>query len=99
MRISMAVRSARTKMIAATIRAEMLRRGWKAKDLGERIGVSADHITNVICGAVRSATAERLIEAELGRPLWSSQVEFSARQREGAEASAAASKQHEQGDK
>jgi hypothetical protein len=79
----MAVRSARTTLIAREIRGELLRRDWTAKDLGQRIGASADHVTNVICGAVHSKEAERRIEQELGRAFWASEEEFSARAAKG----------------
>ena len=75
----------------------MVRRQLTSKALGERIGVSADHVSNVICGSVRSAEAERRIEQELGRAFWSEDEEFPARQRDGAGPQSAAGEQRKQG--
>lgn len=77
----MAYRTIRARAIAAGIRMEFLRRGLKSADVGLRLGVSGDHVSNVVSGSSRSRTLRVQIEDFLGTAFWSSREDFLARQR------------------
>jgi hypothetical protein len=77
----MAYRTVRTKAIAAAIRMEFLRRGLKSADVGLQLGVSGDHVSNVVSGSSRSRALRVQLEGLLGKAFWSSRADFLARQR------------------
>lgn len=68
------------KEAGAKVRIELLRRGWKVRDLANKISLASDTVTNVLCGK-RHLSARIAIEDVLEMPFWSTPEEFAARQR------------------
>ena len=60
---------------------QLLRRGLKPADVGLALGVSGDHVSNVVSGSLRSHSLQQQLEDYLGMPFWSSVEDFRRRHR------------------
>jgi hypothetical protein len=76
----MANMNPRDRMIAKAIRIELLRRGLSAAEVGLRMGVSGDHVSNVISGSSKSRILRLQIEDFLGMGFWSDVKDFLTRE-------------------